>query len=136
MGAFTPFPRVLGSVLIPPPWRALWQPVFAPPTYYRVHERGCLEGFTSAFDSLWEARGFGRRFQCRFVALPASTTAGEAAEEEEGDEGDESDEGDAASASGGGKRKKRKETSKQRKKRRQREKAGQDDEGDAASRGR
>ena len=126
--------------------KALWQPEFASP-YYRTHEEG-LAGFTSAFDQLWAARGFARRFQCRFVARRAPTKPPKAAaaatethedgdqeeEEEEDDDDDDDDDGGASAAaavSGGGKRKKRKETSKQRKKRRQREKAVQQ-RGDAA----
>ena len=124
-----------------PTLRALWRPAFASPPHYRVHERG-LEGFTSAFDQLWAARGFARRFQCRFVAREAVAVAAthtnganeDGGEDDDDDDDDDGEEGEGAAETvpGGGKRKKRKETSKQRKKRRQREKAAEE-EGDVAA---
>ena len=95
--------------------RARWEPalVMSAP-YYRAHEKG-VKGHASAFDDLWAARGFARRYQCRFTtrrrvreAAAAVAPVEEAAEGEEGD---------------GGAKRRRKETSRQRKKRRARERA-------------
>ena len=49
-----------------PSLHARWQPAFGAP-HYKAHENG-LRGHRSAFDELWAARGFARRFQCRFTA--------------------------------------------------------------------
>ena len=112
---------------------ARWQPAFVAP-HYKEFTHG-TRGYRSAFDELWAARGFSRRFQCRFTTrrlkapqrivaesqppplqadgrAPA-TTAAETAPTSP-----------SPGPSGGGKRKRgAKETSKQRKKRRAKEKA-------------
>ena len=99
----------------------LWQPAFVSP-HYKAHEHG-LKGHRSAFDELWAARGFAKRFQCRFMArrprreaLPSASLAADETTSQAAVAGD-ADEGAA------GKRKRKKETSKQRKKRRTRERA-------------
>ena len=71
--------------------RARWEPalVMSAP-FYRAHEKG-VKGHASAFDDLWAARGFARRYQCRFTtrrrvreAAAAVALVEEAAEGEEG----------------------------------------------------
>ena len=87
---------------------------FAAAPVYKAHEEG-LKGHASAFDDLWAARGFARRYQCRFTTRrrvrEAAAAVAPVEEAEEGEEGD------------GGAKRRRKETSRQRKKRRARERA-------------
>ena len=107
----------------------LWQPSFAPP-HYKTHEHQSLRAHRSAFDELWAARGFTKRFQCRFTArrprapgtappqglapqLPLAGTEDAHADENQDGGGGRSDAKRKRSA---------KETSRQRKKRKMREK--------------
>ena len=124
-----------------PSLHARWQPAFGAP-HYKAHENG-LRGHRSAFDELWAARGFARRFQCRFTAkrpreaemhqmaaAPTVTTTTAAAQQAD----DPKAKGKAEAVDlDAGKRKRKKETSKNRKKRRTRERADEQDAARASS---
>jgi len=107
----------------------LWQPSFAPP-HYKTHEHQSLRAHRSAFDELWAARGFTKRFQCVFTArrprAPGTATMPGLAPQLPltGTEDAHADENQAGGGSGSDAKRKRrtKETSRQRKKRKMREK--------------
>ncbi len=110
---------------------ARWQPAYAAPPHYRALAQGG-KAARSAFDELWAARGFTRRFACRFMARRAREP--EAAVAASGAAGAADAPGAAPGAQAGAagaeedataaavKRKRKKETSRQRKKRRARTK--------------
>ena len=43
-----------------------WQPSFGAPPHYKTHDAKDLRGHESVFNQLWAARGFTRRFQCKY----------------------------------------------------------------------